>query len=338
MKAAELVETRMNAWRLLEMQCAQLETRSRRRLNAAERAQFASLYRAACADLALADAYQLPSSNVRYLHQLVGRAHNQLYRSGRFAYSTWYRVLAHDVPRQLFHDPYLRVSFLLFWGGFFLSAFLASQWTPIPEYTETVMGGDAMQQMEMDFSQGFDDANSRVAGSLMTSFYTYHNTSIGLRCFAMGLVFGVGGLFAIAFNAVFLGAAFGFMSTTPHSDNFFEFVTAHGPFELTAIVLSGAAGLRLGFSIVDTKGLERSESLARAAKTSLPIMMVAVVLFFLAAIIEGFISPSTLPYEVKASVAMASTMLLLFYFALLGYSDPPEEEPYELPHEMPLLH
>src|SRR5690606_33179082 len=102
--------------------------------------------------------------------------------------------------------------------------------------------------------------------------------------------------------------------------------TAHGPFELTAIVLSAAAGMRLGFALVSTEGLSRGDSLARAAKTSLPIMMVAVVLFFLAAIIEGFISPSSLPYEIKAIVAMTSSLLLMFYFALLGYSDPPEEE------------
>lgn len=326
MKAAELIESRMHAWRLLEGQCAELETRSRKRLDAAQRAQFASLYRAACADLALADAYQLPASTVRYLHQLVGRAHNQLYRSGKFAYDTWFQTLFRDVPRQLFHDGYLRIAFLLFWGGFFLSAFLASRWTPIPNYAETVVTPDMMQQMEMNFSQGFNDIQSRVAGAEGLAFYTLNNTSIGLRCFALGLLFGIGGLFAVTFNAVFLGGVFGYMSTTPHSENFFEFVTAHGPFELTAIVLSAAAGMRLGFALVSTEGLSRGDSLARAAKTSLPIMMVAVVLFFLAAIIEGFISPSSLPYEIKAIVAMTSSLLLMFYFALLGYSDPPEEE------------
>ncbi len=51
--------------------------------------RFSALYRAACADLALADAYQLPAETVRYLHQLVGRAHKQLYRSRSFNMSTW---------------------------------------------------------------------------------------------------------------------------------------------------------------------------------------------------------------------------------------------------------
>src|SRR5690606_31255921 len=89
---------------------------------------------------------------------------------------------------------------------------------------------------------------------------------------------------------------------------------------------SAAAGMRMGFSLVATRGLRRRDSLALAAKKSLPVMMAAVILFVLAAIIEGFISPTPLPYEVKATVDMISTLLLLFYLAVLGYSEPPEEE------------
>ncbi|MFN9606363.1 MAG: stage II sporulation protein M, partial [Planctomycetota bacterium] len=51
----------------------------------------------------------------------------------------------------------------------------------------------------------------------------------------------------------------------------------------------------------------------------LPIIVVAVILFFLAAFIEGFISPSPLPYVVKALVAIGSASLLMFYFVILGY-------------------
>ena len=46
-------------------------------------------------------------------------------------------------------------------------------------------------------------------------------------------------------------------------DNFFEFVTAHGPFELTAIALAAAAGLRLGIGVFHTAGLTRRDSFVR---------------------------------------------------------------------------
>lgn len=331
MKAAELIESRMADWRKLEQGCLHLESPRRKRTDSRQRTEFAALYRAACADLALADAYQLPAATVRYLHQLVGRAHNQLYRSRRFEYRRWYDELMHRVPQRLFHDGYLRVAFAVFWGGFLLAVFLSSKWTPAHQFSEMVLTRDGMIALEDMYSDtlGGSGEASGMEGLAMGG-YVAHNTSIGLRCFAMGLVFGIGGLFATLFNAVFLGAAFGHMTTVPEGDNFFQFVTAHGPFELTAIVLSAAAGMRLGFSLVATGGMRRLDSLAQAARLSLPTMLVAVVLFFMAAIIEGFLSPSPVPYEVKAAVAMISMLLLMIYLVVLGYSDAPPDDDEEL--------
>ena len=85
MKVAALLEQRQQNWFELDRLCGQ----SRRTMDAATVARFAAMYRAACADLALADAYQLPPNTVQYLHQLVGRAHNQLYRSRPFDLAAW---------------------------------------------------------------------------------------------------------------------------------------------------------------------------------------------------------------------------------------------------------
>ena len=327
MKAAELIESRMPDWRKLEQGCLQLEHKSGGKLKPEHRAEFAKLYRAACADLALADAYQLPAATVRYLHQLVGRAHNQLYRSRRFEWHRWYELMFRRVPQQLFHDGYLRVAFALFWGFFLLAMFLSSKWTPVHNFKEVVLSRDLMTQMEDMHSEspGSRNGPSGYEAAAMGN-YINHNTGIGLRCFAMGLLFGIGGLFATVFNAIFLGAVFGHMTTAPQADNFFQFVTAHGPFELTAIVMSAGAGMRLGFSMVSTKGLGRLDSLTRAAQQCLPMMMAAVAMFFMAAVIEGFLSPSGAPYHFKAAVAMFSSILIMVYLVVLGYSDAPPED------------
>ena len=103
-------------------------------------------------------------------------------------------------------------------------------------------------------------------GNAMGGFYIWNNCGIGLECFAFGLLLGIGGLYETIFNAVLLGTVFGFMARSPHAANLFHFVTAHGPFELTAVVLCAAAGMRLGFSVVAAHGLTRSESLRRAGE------------------------------------------------------------------------
>ena len=115
-----------------------------------------------------------------------------------------------------------------------------------------------------------------------------------------------------------LGVVFGHMALTPQKENFYTFVTAHAPFELTAIVFSGAAGLRLGWGLIETKGQTRLASLRREAKLALPTAGAATLLFALAAFLEGFVSPSALPYPFKAAAAIVCASILIAYMALGG--------------------
>ena len=154
----------------------------------------------------------------------------------------------------------------------------------------------------------------------MAGYYIQHNTSIGLQCFASGLLV-IPGLVITLFNAVSLGASFGYMARpdVTQGEVFFEFVTAHGPYELMAIVLSAGAGLRLGMAWINTLGMTRSGSVQKTAQDAMPLMAAAMVLFFLAALIEGFVSPSSAPYWFKATIAVISSGSLMFYFIILGY-------------------
>jgi uncharacterized membrane protein SpoIIM required for sporulation len=319
MKIAEILANRRVQWQELDRLCGELEQRRRRRLRGATVARFATLYRSACADLALADAYHLPPNTVQYLHQLVGRAHSQLYRSRTFDYGAWAETLLIEVPQRIFHDGCVQLVFVLFWGAFVLSAALAAAPDAWPDYAQQVLGDAQLNQLESNFSEPIAGRNASY-NPVMASFYIYHNTGIGLYCFAGGLLV-LPGLLITVHNAVVLGASFGYMARpdVPAGVNFFHFVTAHGPFELTAIVLSAGAGLRLGLGWIKTRGMTRLDSLRRTAHDTMPLMGMAMLLFFLAAMIEAFLSPSAALYLVKAVVAVICSGLLMFYFVVLGY-------------------
>jgi len=314
MKVAELLERRRQQWRDLETMCQSLERGRLRAMGGKGVSRFASLYRAACADLALADAYKLPPDTVQFLHQLVGRAHNQLYRSQTFRWRAWGDEMFRSLPRRMLRDRALWLAFAVFWGVFGLSFLLGYS---SRGFVEEVVGEATMAQMQETYS-GSIFGRDFGSSAAMTGFYVFNNASLGLQCFAGGLVFGIGGLYVTVSNAVTLGAVFGFMLTTPERHNFVQFVTAHGPFELMAIVFASAAGMRLGFSLIATGGLSRSASLRRAAAEAMPAAGAAVVLFCLAALIEGFVSPSSAPYVVKAAVAVGSSVALLLYVVGFG--------------------
>jgi uncharacterized membrane protein SpoIIM required for sporulation len=318
MRVIDRLARREASWRELELLLDRLADPRRGRPRPAEVIRLGELYRAACTDLMLAEAHDLPRETVAYLHALVGRAHNAVYRARGFKFSDWGHALFGTVPRQVRSDPALRIAAGVFFGSFLVCALLAAG---RPEFAPEVIGEAFVEQMDQMYAEPLHAERKdglRRSDTMMAGFYIQHNTSIGLQCFAYGLLLGLGSLYELVMNGMILGAVFGHMATSPYARNFFTFVTAHSVFELTAIVFSGAAGLRLGYGLIDTKGQSRLGSLRREARRALPVVGAAVVLFVLAAFIEGFVSASPFPYPAKAAVALGCAALLAAYFALGG--------------------
>jgi uncharacterized membrane protein SpoIIM required for sporulation len=320
MRVAERLAQRESAWRELDLLLVRLA--DRRKLSAAEVLRLGELYRSACTDLMLADDHDLPRETVAHLQALVARAHNLVYRASGFQFRDLGRALFYWAPRRLRHDPALRLSALVFWGVFLFSALLAAGRS---DFAPKVVGEESLESADHSFAEPLHA--KRADGlerndTLMTGFYIQHNASIGLQCYAWGILIGLGSLCLLFWNALQIGTIFGYMATRPHAANFFEFVTAHASFELTAIVVSGAAGLRMGWGLIDTQGQSRISSLRREAANSLPAVGLAVVLFVLAALIEGYVSASALPYWSKAAVAIVSAACIIAYLALGGRGEP----------------
>jgi uncharacterized membrane protein SpoIIM required for sporulation len=321
MRVAERLEQRESSWRELDLLIARISEGRRRRLSAREVLRLGELYRAACTDLMLAEDHDLPRETVANLHALVGRAHNAVYRASGFNFRDLGRALFQTAPRRLRSDPALRLATLVFWGTFLFAALLGAGRAG---FASKVAGDVSLEQIDHMYAQPVDAERHDGMGrndTLMAGFYIQHNTSIGLQCFAWGILFGLGSLYQLFYNALLLGTLFGYMATRPHAANFFTFVTAHASFELTAIVVSGAAGLRLGWGLIDTQGQSRVSSLRREASNALPAVGAAVVLFVLAAIVEGYISASATPYWAKASVAVMSAAVIIAYLTLGGRAE-----------------
>ncbi len=326
MRIGDYLKKRRENWLRLETLLEKSKSKSsNNRLTAPEAAQFSQDYRSACSDLAMVDEHRLPSTTARYLHNLVGRCHNQFYGTGKFTTNRFFHNIFTYAPQRILNDVCVQISSFLFFGLFIISALAASSEEMFPKFANSVLGEDQIQQLEISFS---DELKGNQGTYLMMSaFYIQHNTSIGLRCFGEGILI-LPCLVDLVYNAVVLGASFGYMAREDSlgGENFFEFTLAHGPFELTAIVLSAAAGLRIGVGFFVTNGLKRFHSIQKAAHMAVPIILSAVVLFMLAAFTEGCISPTSLPYTFKAFWAVMSSTLMMVYFVVLGTLNPLMEE------------
>lgn len=148
----------------------------------------------------------------------------------------------------------------------------------------------------------------------MFGFYIYNNIGIAFKSFATGIFLGVGSLFVLAFNGLYIGAISGHLTALGYTETFYPFVIGHGSFELTAIVFSGAAGLKLGFSILAPGAHTRTRALQNAAKDAIKIMYGVFVMLLIAAFIEAFwSSSSTLPNAVKYIVGACLWVFVYYY-------------------------
>jgi uncharacterized membrane protein SpoIIM required for sporulation len=152
----------------------------------------------------------------------------------------------------------------------------------------------------------------------MSGFYVHNNVGIAFQCFGTGILFGIGSLFFLLYNGIVIGITIGWVIAQGHGGNILSFVCGHGPFELTGICLSGAAGLRMGYALVRTEGRTRLGSLRAHAPAVGSIIGGAAMYLLLAAAIEGFWSPSGVVAPVKWTVAAVFTGLVILHLGWGG--------------------
>jgi uncharacterized membrane protein SpoIIM required for sporulation len=154
---------------------------------------------------------------------------------------------------------------------------------------------------------------------LMFGFYIMNNISITFRLFASGLTFGLGTIFYVVFNGLYLGAATGHLLNVGFASSFFPFVVGHGALELTALVIAGGSGFMLGHALLAPGDHGRLTALRRVVPDAVQLVIGAALMCLGAAFVEAFWSSSaSLPVAVKFLVGGALWALVLGYLLLAG--------------------
>ena len=140
-----------------------------------------------------------------------------------------------------------------------------------------------------------------------------NNLSVALTAWSGGLLAGIGSLYAILLNGLMLGATFGVTLHYSMAGALLGFVAAHGPLEITLILVAAAAGLGLGRALVTAGDKPRSVALREAGRDSLAVLLGCLPWFVLLAVVEAFLSPSPqLPVALKLTLGLTLEGLFLF--------------------------
>jgi len=280
-------------------------------------------YRRLCHQLALARRRGYSPQVVARLQALMQRGHDVLYRAPPPRWRSALRFFGADFPRLVrAQRGCLWLAAVLFAVPAVALFFAVLQW---PELAHSVF---APQQLAK-FEAMYDPADGRhrlgrESGTdiAMFGYYIYNNVSIGFRTFASGLLAGVGSAFVLAFNGVVFGVVAGHLQGVGHGDPFWRFVAGHSAPELVAIVIAGAAGLRLGLALVAPGRLRRIDALAEAGRVGGRLCLGILAMLVFAAFVEAFWSSTgSIPAPVKFGVAALLWLLVLSWLALGGRGD-----------------
>jgi uncharacterized membrane protein SpoIIM required for sporulation len=279
--------------------------------------RFLLLYRMCCEHLALAQARGFPPHVIDRLSIATGRAHQIAYRRSEFGVAKVVRVLSVTFPRMVrAHSAYMLAAALLF----LVPTLILGIATYLdPSLILSVVDSRTAAEFEHMYSP-----SSAAFGRLrdvgndwtMFGFYIMNNVGIAFQCFVTGVIFGLGSVFFLISNGVYTGAIAGYIASRGYGDTFFTFVATHSAFELTAIVLCGGAGLRLGRSVLFPGRFPRLASLQIAARDTSSIVFGASVMLVIAASLEAFWSsaPWVAPLA-KLTCAGACWLLVILFFA-----------------------
>lgn len=319
-----LIDKRKNDWERLEDLLELTKIGGLRGLSKTEVRELGELYRRAAADLAIARAETRDPKLINYLNSLVIRGHGLIYRAEGEGKKVIREFFSRDLPRAV-QDNWV----------FVFIAFMAFLLPAIAAYSLVYASGDAvtafgLEPVEASVESGdrwwrsLNEANQVGSSSILTN-----NILVSFYAFALGVFFGIGSLYILAMNGSFFGGVFAvaFKNDRVFGSELAEFVVAHGVIELFCIFLAGAAGMMIGYALIDPGDLTRTEALKKKGIEATRIVIGCALILVAAGVIEGFISPSGLPAAVKYTIGIATGAAMFFYLFFMGRERNIKEDP-----------
>jgi uncharacterized membrane protein SpoIIM required for sporulation len=142
------------------------------------------------------------------------------------------------------------------------------------------------------------------AAALSATIFT-NNIGVTFISFASGILLGVGPAFLLLYNGLILGSVAGIASNGGHTADVIELIAPHGVLELSCIAVCAAAGMRMGWALVEPGPRTRGQALAVEAPRAVLLVLATAPWLVLAGLVEGFVTPHHLPLVPALAIGLA---------------------------------
>ena len=321
LKSYRFREEREADWQKLDRILGRAQRRGVGALSDEEMLALPRLYRQAVSSLSVARSISLDQNVISYLENLCTRGYFFVYGTRTTLGERLAQFFARDWPAAVraAWRPTLLSAACLF--GAALVAFVLCMIDM--DWFWSLQAADMMESRTPDASTDdlratlYSDVND--VDGMLSAFSAQlfsNNSGVALFAFALGFMFGVPTALLLAYNGVILGTFYALFWSRGLGFEVTGWLLIHGVTELFAIVLAGAAGFMIGGAVAFPGQKSRLASARDAGQSAAQIAVGAVVMLFLAALLEGFgrqlINSDLIRYGIAAATA---TMWGLYFYA-----------------------
>lgn len=279
--------------------------------------RLASMYIQITNDLAYAQSQYPDSKTTHYLNELAVTAHQRLYRNKRSDSNSIMRFWLKDIP-ELYsrHQHLLLISLITFLIAITIGVFSAAT---DDNFVRSILG-DRYVNMTIQNIENQDPLAVYKDEHALNMFLgiTINNVRVSFLAFVSGLLSSVGTGYLLFSNGIMVGSFLQFFAGYSLLQEALLVVFIHGTLELSAIVIAGAAGMRMGNSLLFPGTYTRYQSFLRGAREGAMMVSALVPVFITAGLLEGFVTRYTdMPTWLSLSIIISSAFLIIYYFVWL---------------------
>jgi uncharacterized membrane protein SpoIIM required for sporulation len=317
LKSQRFRRAREDDWRRLERLMDKAEKGSASKLTDAEILAVPVLYRSTLSALSVARETSLDQELIAYLETLSARAYFFVYGS---------RATLQDRLTAFFRQDWAQ-SVRGLWretlvsAGLMLLGALIGGWLVMhePEWFYAFVPADLSGGRDPGAStetlrMTLDGAEDAGGLSVFAAFLFTHNAQVTLLAFALGFALCLPTGLLILYNGATLGAFVALFASRGLGVELGGWLLIHGVTELFAVILAGAAGLRIGWSVAFPGARRRMDSAMEAGRAAGVVMGGVVVMLLLAGLLEGFGRQLIVDTGLRYAVAAATALLWGLYF------------------------
>lgn len=268
-------------------------------------------------DLAYARAQYPSSQTTQYLNQLTAQVYNILYKSRRERGSRIVRFWLRDVPLVMLESR----KVILLSGAVLLIGMIVGFLSGL--YDDTLARailGDAYVDMTIRNIERGDPMAVYKDDDMVWMFarISWNNLFVSFRMTAAGLLTPVLPMVMLLYNAVMLGVFHGLFLQHDQLGQALLTVWVHGAFEISAIIVAGAAGITVGNGLLFPGTYTRKQAMVRAMRRAGVIIAGLVPFIIVAAVLESFVTRWTsMPLVLNLFIILGSFGLIWWYVLVL---------------------